>query len=44
MSSGPMHGQEDIEIQVDRGTGTFAFLAIDTRPDYADTETLPPRK
>ena len=26
---------------MDRGTGTFAFLAIDTVPDYLDTTPLP---
>ena len=35
------NGQEALEIQVDRGTGTFDLLAIDTRPDYTDTEPLP---
>ncbi|MES2440493.1 MAG: hypothetical protein V4584_15610 [Verrucomicrobiota bacterium] len=34
-------GHEALEIQVDRGTGTFSLLAIDTRPDYIDTEPLP---
>jgi hypothetical protein len=34
-------GMDGIEIQVDRGTGTFAFLTIDTVPDYLDTATLP---
>ena len=32
---------EGVEIQVDRGTGTFAFLAVDTRPNYIDTAPLP---
>lgn len=35
------NGQEALEIQVDRGTGSFAMLAIDTRPDYSDTEPFP---
>jgi len=30
-----------VEIWVDRGSGTFAFLAIDTVPDYLDTASLP---
>jgi len=30
-----------IRIHVDRGTGTFEFLAIDTHPDYLDTHPLP---
>lgn len=30
-----------LEIQVDRGSGTFAMLTIDTRPGYLDTEPLP---
>lgn len=30
-----------IEIEVDRGTGTFALLTIDTRPSYTDREPLP---
>lgn len=30
-----------LEIWVDRGTGTFAQLAMDTEPDYADTAALP---
>lgn len=35
-------GQADaLEIWVDRGTGTFVFLAIDTVPDYVDTFALP---
>lgn len=35
-------GQADaLEIWVDRGTGTFAFLAIDTVPDYVDSFALP---
>ena len=35
-------GQVDaIEIEVDRGTGTFALLTIDTRPGYTDREPLP---
>jgi hypothetical protein len=37
-----LSGQLDsIEIQVDRGTGTFVFLTIDTRPGYVDTEPFP---
>ena len=31
---------DGIEIQVDRGTG-FVFLAVDTVPDYTDTEPMP---
>jgi hypothetical protein len=31
-----------IEIEVDRGSGTFAMLTIDTRPGYTDREPLPP--
>jgi hypothetical protein len=34
-------GMDGIEIWVDRGTGTFAFLTIDTVPDYLDTFALP---
>jgi hypothetical protein len=34
-------GMDGIEIWVDRGTGTFAFLTIDTVPDYLDTYALP---
>lgn len=34
-------GQEAIEIQVDRGNGSWVFLAMDTRPNYIDTEPLP---
>ncbi len=30
-----------VEIQVDRGGGTFAMLTIDTRPGYLDTEPMP---
>ena len=33
-------GMDGIEIQVDRGTG-FAFLAIDTIPNYTDTQPMP---
>jgi len=33
-------GMSGVEIHVDRGTG-FAFLAVDTVPDYTDTTTLP---
>lgn len=37
-----LRGQVDaIEIHVDRGTGTYALLTIDTRPGYIDTEPLP---
>ena len=37
-----LRGQVDaIEIQVDRGTGTFTLLTIDTRPGYIDTEPFP---
>ena len=36
-------GQTDgVRIEVDRGAGTFSFLAIDTIPDYEDTFPLPP--
>ena len=35
------NGQEALEIQVDRGNGVWTFLAIDTRPDYTDTEPFP---
>ncbi len=34
-------GMDGVEIWVDRGTGTFAFLTIDTVPDYLDTAALP---
>lgn len=34
-------GFDGVEIWVDRGNGTFAFLAIDTVPDYLDTAALP---
>jgi len=34
-------GLDGVEIWVDRGTGTFAFLAIDAVPDYLDTAPLP---
>ena len=34
-------GFDALEIWVDRGSGTFAFLAMDTIPDYLDTATLP---
>jgi hypothetical protein len=30
-----------LKIMVDRGTGVFGFLAIDTHPDYLDTAPLP---
>ena len=33
-------GMDGVEIQVDRGAG-FVFLAIDTVPDYNDTQPLP---
>lgn len=33
-------GMDGVEIQVDRGTG-FVFLAVDTVPDYTDTEPMP---
>lgn len=32
---------DGVEIWVDRGNGTFVFLAIDTVPDYLDTYALP---
>ncbi len=31
-----------IKFKVDRGTGTYEFLAIDSIPDYLDTHALPP--
>ena len=34
-------GMEGLEIHVDRGAGTFSFLALDTIPDYLDTAPLP---
>lgn len=34
-------GMDALEIWVDRGTGTFIFLAIDTVPNYTDTFALP---
>ena len=34
-------GLDGVEIQVDRSAG-FGFLAIDTVPDYTDTQALPP--
>ena len=34
-------GMDGVEIHVDRGTGTFVFLALDTQPDYPDTAPLP---
>jgi hypothetical protein len=34
-------GMDSLEIWVDRGTGVFAFLTIDTVPDYLDTAALP---
>jgi hypothetical protein len=34
-------GMDSLEIWVDRGTGAFAFLTIDTVPDYLDTSGLP---
>ncbi|PZR71987.1 MAG: hypothetical protein DLM73_14235 [Chthoniobacterales bacterium] len=30
-----------LELWVDRGSGTFVFLAIDSEPDYPDTAPLP---
>ena len=33
-------GMDGIEIQVDRGAG-FVFLAIDTIPNYTDTQPMP---
>ncbi|MCX6896405.1 MAG: hypothetical protein NTZ16_13090, partial [Verrucomicrobia bacterium] len=33
-------GMDGVEIWVDRGAG-FAFLALDTVPDYTDTQPLP---
>jgi len=37
-SKGTMQG---IDFYVDRGSGTFVFLARDTEPDYLDTAALP---
>jgi hypothetical protein len=34
-------GMGSLEIHVDRGSGTFAYLATDTVPDYLDTAPLP---
>jgi hypothetical protein len=34
-------GMDGINIYVDRGTGTFTFLALDTHPHYTDTAPLP---
>lgn len=35
-------GMDSLELWVDRGDGKgFAFLAVDTVPDYTDTATLP---
>ena len=34
-------GFDALEIWVDRGTGTFVYLATDTIPDYLDTAPLP---
>ena len=35
------NGMEAVEIQKDTGTGTWQFLAIDTRPNYIDTTPFP---
>ena len=36
-------GMDGVEIEVDRGDGKgFVFLAIDTVPDYTDTQPMPP--
>ena len=36
-------GMDGVEIWVDRGDGKgFAFLAVDTVPDYTDTAALSP--
>jgi hypothetical protein len=32
---------DGIKIMVDRGTGSYTFLAFDTHPDYLDTYPLP---
>ena len=32
---------DGLEIQVDRGTGTYTTLTIDMRPGYLDTEPMP---
>ncbi len=37
----PKGHADALEIHVDRGNGTFVFLAIDTVPDYVDTFALP---
>jgi hypothetical protein len=34
-------GMGGLEIHVDRGSGAFSFLALDTEPDYLDTAPLP---
>lgn len=34
-------GQEGVEIQKDSGNGQWAFLALDTRPNYIDTTPMP---
>lgn len=34
-------GMQGLDLHVDRGTGTFVFLARDTVPDYLDTFDLP---
>lgn len=31
-----------IYLEVDRGTGTFEFMAVDNTPNYTDTHALPP--
>ena len=33
---------DGVEISVDRGDGVWVKLAVDTKPDYFDTEPLPP--
>lgn len=32
---------DQCELEVDRGTGTFALLSIDTTPNYTDTQPFP---
>lgn len=36
------NGMDSLEIWVDRGTGSFSFLTIDTVPDYLDTFAAAP--
>lgn len=34
-------GNDGVEIQVDKGNGTWQFAAIDLKPNYTDNSTLP---